>query len=582
MKMNMTEEELLALAEDRPVPKEPFESAICYGMGKWLKRYAGYPETLPLCVETDHGPSLHDKPTSTEVKSAAPIMLFHGARLAAVWKNMTNRPCAVMGSPFVYYRKMNGIEIKKEAKGTVAFPAHTTPLIESRVDWKKYCEELKQLPKMYQPVTVCLYWLDILKGYHRIYMDAGFPVVTAGHIYDEKFTERFYEILSNHRYATSNLIHSSTLYAVEMGLPFFLYGQQVSYYNYGDPNVPKELYSPSQMHQTYNKANQLFSKLSNEITQEQKDFVEAELGIHTALSKRQIRLLLWKAFIYYYLKNIPKSAIRRALRIMKLTYRMGMCVVHYGIIDMIFAPSSALSFWRKVANAIKEATLHEHAVMNSALKLKIPSASPEELFPGISQLPVTLSDYTYTYGDMPVHEILTLCQIVRWAKPECIFEIGTFEGGTTMQMAANSSAKIYTLDLPPETEEEKRRVLDADLDVYPEVPGAEFRETDSAQQIHQLFGDSQTFDFSPYHGRMDLVFVDACHHYEFVKTDSENALKMVSPDGIILWHDYADYAPGVVYALNELSTKKQLFHLQGTSLVIHSNIIQKGNRKNEN
>ena len=205
--------------------------------------------------------------------------------------------------------------------------------------------------------------------------------------------------------------------------------------------------------------------------------------------------------------------------------------------------------------------------------LIIPSVSPEEHFPGISQLPVTLSDYIYNYGDMPVHEIFTLCQIVRWAKPECIFEIGTFQGGTTRQMAANSTAKIYTLDLPPETGE-KRRVLDADLDVYPEVPGAKFQENEYAQQIHQLFGDSQTFDFSPYYGHVNLVFVDACHHYEFVKKDSENALKMVSPGGIILWHDYADYAPGVVQALNELSTKKQLFHLQGTSLVIHHNIVR--------
>jgi hypothetical protein len=135
-------------------------------------------------------------------------------------------------------------------------------------------------------------------------------------------------------------------------------------------------------------------------------------------------------------------------------------------------------------------------------------------------------------------------------------------------MAANSTAKIYTLDLPPETGEKKRHVLDADRDVYPERSGAKFRETWYAQRIYQLFGDSQTFDFSPYYGRMDLVFVDACHHYEFVKTDSENAIKMMSPHAIILWHDYADYAPGVVQALNELSAKKQLFHLQGTSLVI--------------
>ena len=71
-----------------------------------------------------------------------------------------------------------------------------------------------------------------------------------------------------------------------------------------------------------------------------------------------------------------------------------------------------------------------------------------------------------------------------------------------------------------------------------------------ANRIHQLFGDSQTYDFTPYYGSVDLVFVDGCHHYEFVLRDSQNALKMMSPDGVVIWHDYASYAPGVVQALD--------------------------------
>ncbi len=68
---------------------------------------------------------------------------------------------------------------------------------------------------------------------------------------------------------------------------------------------------------------------------------------------------------------------------------------------------------------------------------------------------------------------------------------------------------------------------------------------------------------------MDLVFVDGCHHYEFVLCDSQNALNMISPDGVVIWHDYASYEPGVVRALNELAKVVPLVHIAGTSLVIH-------------
>jgi len=169
---------------------------------------------------------------------------------------------------------------------------------------------------------------------------------------------------------------------------------------------------------------------------------------------------------------------------------------------------------------------------------------------------------------MPINETLVLCQIVRIARPNRIFEIGTFRGCTTLQMAANSTGQVFTLDLPPDSTG-GQCMSDAELDVYPEVPGDRFRGTAYAERIHQLLGDSQTFDFTPYYARMDLVLVDACHHYDSVYNDTQNALKMVSADGIVVWHDYAPYAPGVVRVLNELSTGGGLFHLTGTSLAVY-------------
>ena len=97
--------------------------------------------------------------------------------------------------------------------------------------------------------------------------------------------------------------------------------------------------------------------------------------------------------------------------------------------------------------------------------------------------------------------------------------------------------------------------------------GQRFAGRPEAQRIRQLLGDSTTFDFSPYHGAIDFAFIDACHDYAFVKSDTANALRMV-PRGVIVWHDYYPGWPGVVRAVDELLPKHRIMHIAGTSLAV--------------
>jgi predicted O-methyltransferase YrrM len=95
--------------------------------------------------------------------------------------------------------------------------------------------------------------------------------------------------------------------------------------------------------------------------------------------------------------------------------------------------------------------------------------------------------------------------------------------------------------------------------------------SDVASKITQLFGDSKRFDETPHLGKCDLVFVDGSHAYSYVKSDSEKALRMLRPGGLLLWHDYdkGNIATGDVYKyLNELSKVRPLHHIDDTSLVV--------------
>ena len=85
-----------------------------------------------------------------------------------------------------------------------------------------------------------------------------------------------------------------------------------------------------------------------------------------------------------------------------------------------------------------------------------------------------------------------------------------------------------------------------------------------------MYGDSATFDFSPFFDTVDFVFLDGSHHYKYVLSDSNVAVKLVgSRNGIILWHDYGVWK-GVSKALDELYSQdigyREIRHIKGTSL----------------
>lgn len=204
----------------------------------------------------------------------------------------------------------------------------------------------------------------------------------------------------------------------------------------------------------------------------------------------------------------------------------------------------------------------------------LPKVEPAELVSNAGA--VQLFELSAKDGNVSVLELLVLSLLVRAAKATTLFEIGTFDGRTTLNLAANSpGGTVLTLDLPPNQAEQTKLKLDlADVDfvVKPES-GARFKGRLEAKQIRQLWGDSATFDFSSYHGTCDFVFVDGSHSYPYIKNDAVIALRLLRPQGgTIVFHDYDALWPGVTQALNELYTADTRFnglrHVAGTSLVV--------------
>ena len=195
-----------------------------------------------------------------------------------------------------------------------------------------------------------------------------------------------------------------------------------------------------------------------------------------------------------------------------------------------------------------------------------PDMSFAELFPEypLQEECVSSRSLDRHMWNVRLDEEIYLGLIIKAIQARRIFEIGTFNGATTRHMAetAGPDAQVFTLDLP-EAEFDRTQTPDS---FQGAGVGEKFRNSPVEQQITQLLGDSTHFDFSPYERSMDLVFVDAAHDYVHGVVDSRNALRLVRPGGVVVWHDFG--WPGLAQAIREATIGYPLARLSRTTLAV--------------
>jgi hypothetical protein len=188
---------------------------------------------------------------------------------------------------------------------------------------------------------------------------------------------------------------------------------------------------------------------------------------------------------------------------------------------------------------------------------------------------IPMGDVVYKLWNMDPLERFCVGALAQLLRPESIFEIGTFDGATTLLLARSApDARVFTLDFPPEEYRTAHEVgwstPPTDFSDPHEEIGFKFRGTPEGERITQLLGDSRTFDFSDYHGQVQLVVVDGGHEYDCARSDSENALRMAGANGVVVWDDYHPTWPGVIRAVDEISARERrtIVQLRSTELAV--------------
>ncbi len=202
----------------------------------------------------------------------------------------------------------------------------------------------------------------------------------------------------------------------------------------------------------------------------------------------------------------------------------------------------------------------------------LPQRNVWEVLNATSDIPVILHPIAtrdwFTQVASLQADLIALCMLCAATKPRKIFEIGTLHGSGTLQMALNApQANVFTLDLA-DSPHLKTTEVDRRIAAEGKKRMLIFEGLPEASRIRPLYGDSATFDFSPFANSIDLFFIDGAHSYEYVKNDTMQAMKCTRKGGIIAWHDYGRCGVnGVTQWLNEFRSQgHDVWRVPGGSL----------------
>jgi predicted O-methyltransferase YrrM len=191
-------------------------------------------------------------------------------------------------------------------------------------------------------------------------------------------------------------------------------------------------------------------------------------------------------------------------------------------------------------------------------------------------------------GSITTLEASLICSLLFLTKPKKVFEFGTFFGYTTSIILSNTnqSTKVYTIDLP---------IDDKKSETTNEQPNWELIRTDDRYNdnyltnlVHEkgekylqefkldsrlLLIKEDSTNFKPdafgLISTTDFIFLDGGHTETVVRADTNNSLKMLSKNGILIWHDYnSTIHKKVTHEVNKHAQSKVVIHIQNTMLAI--------------
>ena len=201
----------------------------------------------------------------------------------------------------------------------------------------------------------------------------------------------------------------------------------------------------------------------------------------------------------------------------------------------------------------------EHAlcVLFKRGRMGLPDLALDAWFPDADEVPVSISTMPKGPWAAPVVDLVYLLKLVRLFEPRRVLELGSYRGFVARALAEHmpEGADLVTVDIDP-------------------THGEAYRDMELPVNLDRRVGAISASMFEGDQGSYDFIFVDADHAYGSVKHDTEVALPLLKPTGVMVWHDYANWGAytgqcGVPEFLVELAQRLPVAHLAGSNMAVH-------------
>ena len=135
-----------------------------------------------------------------------------------------------IGAPLLYLDAESLPSPANDDRSLLLFPLHAAEkarLVGGTLElYTEYLDSLAAILARFEPVTVCLYWMEHEDPRIReLFRRRGIPVTTLGHRdTTPRFLHRFADLVGRHAYVSSNHYSTAVFYSLFLGRRTFVYG----------------------------------------------------------------------------------------------------------------------------------------------------------------------------------------------------------------------------------------------------------------------------------------------------------------------------------------------------------------------
>jgi hypothetical protein len=270
-------------------------SSEIYGLGAAYRSAFKIPRFLPLPFYSDHGVIASGVIDENILRFPIWKKTFLTFSESIAEARDIYPSLRILGQihPWVVYKEKHSIKKSYNPEIVIFFPLHTVNGYQvSGMEDEKSISYLKSLNEKTGIIKVCLHSNDLGTEREKLFKSEGFDVISFGDPMGDEFIQNFYNFARVTKYAISESWTSGVAFLIDLDVPCVILRRDLRVESHSNLNRKVGFDNP-QIRADIQYAEQLFSELTDIVTDEQRSYIQNQLGYpYRSNHSRNLRVVL--------------------------------------------------------------------------------------------------------------------------------------------------------------------------------------------------------------------------------------------------------------------------------------------------